>query len=286
MRKFVLSTILVLMAFAMNAQNTSRLSVGLGGGMSSSATASDYRFTPGALGSLDLGYTFLAPVSPDVKLGIRTGVNAVYANSSLNVNYADYFVYRDYRGDVTDYLVASSNVSYRQNQISVEVPVMFAFENKGFFFNVGMKFQIPVYTSYKQEIENPMIVTYNQVTGNYTSNDPLTGTLTDAQKSMSGKGYNAYCYFAFSAEIGKVWRLKGNHSLGFTAFVDYAPFSCQASGNSEKKLIEVTHTDNYIGDNPATVNVNQLTACGKYSLVSLNAGLKLVYTFDFVKSKE
>jgi len=278
MYKLCLTVLSMLAALAVNAQTTSRLTVSLGSG-SSTIALSNVKESGGLTVSADAGYVFYKRISNDVQIGFRTGLGVAFSNCRIASDYVNAFSYMDNGGSIVDYLITSPELTYNQRQYSIEIPAMFAFENNGFFVNAGLKFQIPFVTRYDQSITDPLIIAYLWDTEEYKINDKATGLVSEEQQYMSGKGYNVICSFALAAEVGHQWALKGNRTLGFNVFVDYSPLSVRSSKDISGPLIEVAHPTGYIGPE-ATVSVRQMTESENFSFNRLNAGLKIVYSFE------
>lgn len=279
MKRFTIILLLLSATLTLSAQKTSMFSVSLGGG-ASTMTMADVKYSWGAMGDADLGYTQYYRVSKDVQIGFRTGLGLVFSSNYISRDYVDEYTFRCLDLNEYDYLISSPEVTYHQRQFCLEIPAMFAFENNGFFVNAGIKFQIPVGTGFEQTIKDPLIIAYSNTEGKTLINDPATGFVSESQRSMSGKAYTALCYFALSGEIGHQWKLQDGSLLGFTAFIDYAPLSIRPRNDGSKPLILVEHPNQYIGAEPAVVTVHQVTESDNFSFRQLNMGLKIIYSID------
>jgi len=280
MKKIFLS-LMLLSALSLQAQSTSRIMIGLGGGFSTNLIEGRVDNICGPMGTFNFGYAILGSVNSSTQLGLRTGVNASYSQFANAIKLDNKFTNYDYYGHQMDYTVASTAVTYRQSQINVEVPIMFAVRSRGVYFNVGAKFVAPVWNQYKQTIDNPTISAFYPEYGVTVVNDVVTGRLTDEQINLSGKATVPYLMIGLAAEIGHVWALKGsNSSLGFDIFLDYMPWSIGASKENTKSIVEVAPLVNDCEQPKAAVTVNPMFQCNNYAYQNLNFGIKLVYTFD------
>ena len=150
MKKTFFAAMLILAASFVGAQTTSRLSFGLGGGASVAPTNVVVKYAPRPMGTFDFGYTLLGGVNESVNLGFRTGLNVVYAQNDLSTVLSERFATTDVYGNVYDYRISSPKVLYTQKQVNLEIPLMFAIENKGFYVNLGLKLQMPLWNTFTQ----------------------------------------------------------------------------------------------------------------------------------------
>lgn len=278
MKKTFLAAMLIFVASFVGAQTISRLSFGLGGGVSVAPNNVVVKYAPRPMGTFDFGYTLLGGVNESVNLGFRTGLNVVYAQNDLSTVLSERFATTDVYGNVYDYRISSPKVLYTQKQVNLEIPLMFAIENKGFYVNLGLKLQMPLWNTFTQSIKKPEVAVYVHETGEMMVNRTSTGKILDSQRNMSGTATLPNVLCAISAEIGHVWNVNGNNSLGFDLFFDYSPV-----GFFNNSLIDRSHdlveVENRNG-NDAVVTVRPLTECNNFNFRQFNAGVKFVYAFD------
>ncbi len=280
MKKIVLAILLISSFVVVDAQ-TSRLTFGLGGGMSTNMSVGTFRNEVGPMGTFNFGYAILDSVDNEgAMLGLRTGLNVSYSRIRMTTNFNDKFTNTDYDGSQMNYTVVCNNVNYVQQQVNLELPIMFAIMAKGLYFNVGAKLMTPVWNKYEQRIGNTEISVYYKDLGVTIVNDPSTGMLPADQTKISGTATLPRIYIGLSAEIGYMWNLQGNHKLGFDIFVDYTPWGFFGSSDNNRRLVEISPIVNDCEQPKASVKVNPLYSCDKFNFKYINAGLKLVYSFD------
>lgn len=279
MKNIVVAILFVASSVAVSAQ-TSRLTFGLGGGMSTNMSNGTFRNEVGPMGTFNFGYTILDSVgSEGAMLGLRTGLNASYSKIGIKDIVDESFTNADYYVSQMDYTI-KGNVNYLQHQVNLELPVMFAINAKGLYFNIGAKLVTSVWNKYEQMMENTEVSVYYRDLGVTIVNDPSTGILTADQTKISGVAALPRLHIGLSAEIGYLWNLSGNNKLGFDIFVDYIPWGFFGSSENNKQLVEISPIVNDCEQPKASVNVNPLSTCNNFNLQCLNAGVKLVYSFD------
>lgn len=286
MKKLVL-VLMLLSALSLQAQ-TSRIMIGLGGGLTTNTGRSEAKHICGPLGTFNFGYTILGNVGNDgAQMGFRTGLNATYSKFGSDMRLSETFSNVDYYGHRIDYRLSSKNVLFRQQQLNLELPIMLAIVAKGLYLNIGAKFMIPVMKSYNQTMENPQISAYYPDYGVTVVNDVTTGLITENQRNLSGTPYMPKLMIGLSAEIGHVWQLgESKNSLGFDVFLDYAPWGFGAGSiNTAQSMVDVAPIVNDCEQPKAQVTVNPLNCSNGYKYKFFNFGAKLVYTFDIEHKK-
>ena len=168
-----------------------RFTIGVRGGVASLLHKTDNGSRViGGEGLLDLQYAhYWTKAGRPVDLGILTGISLGYSqsgmktgvNSQLN-NLSD----GDTDNPMTvDYTIRADQVKENDGAIVMEIPLMFSLiHDCGFFFNVGPKLMMPVYTPYKQTISdnaNTLIQAHFQETDVTVGNEVITGILRDDQ---------------------------------------------------------------------------------------------------------
>jgi hypothetical protein len=240
-----------------------------------------------ALLDLQYAYYFGAKEGKKVNHGIITGLSFGYAQSPIKngVNYSDTKNITDESGSYSvNYNIAASEVKSRDGELQIEVPLMYSLQTeKGFFFNVGPKFMMPVYTHYNQTIsdEASIAATINDM-GVTITNDPATGVIDmHSQKGQWGKG-QAKINLMVTAELGWEWELKNGHALGVGVYGNYAPLNTYKHDPTLKNIVQVEAD----GTSNATVGYNSATDSYAKGMNYFDAGLKLVYHFQFPASKK
>jgi hypothetical protein len=260
-----------------------RLAIGVRGGFASTLT--DINGLPLGFDALfDLRYAhYWSRNKGKSAVGIMTGVSAGYLQTQQRcLHYKDEFILATDEGDVP-YCISADTINERISQIQLEVPIMLSLvTSKGLFLNVGPKFILPVYSTFRQTIANDQISAYRpELNGKPITNEVIMGKLTKEQCNMTGSWGNEFkLAVALGLELGYEFRLKNGHSLDLGLYLDYSLYSMyQDQGNSS--VISITTPPSVSGC--AVVEVLPLTQAyaKKYGLFDL--GLKLSYNIDFVK---
>lgn len=287
MKKMV-CVLMLLSALSLQAQ-TSRIMLGLGGGLSLSLADGRGDNICGPMGTFNFGYSILGNVDEDCMVGLRTGVNATYSRFGDARKMSESFTNVDYYGHQMEYSVTSSSVRLMMNQVDLEVPVMLSLCANGLYINLGAKFKFPVWNRYRQTIEDPHVSVFYPEYGVTVDNDIVTGLLSDEQVNASGRAAMPVMKIGVGAEIGHVWQIKeSKSSLGFDLFFDFTPFGVGGikKGEEGKSVVEIAPIENDCEQPMAEVTVNPLTECNGYKFKTLNFGVKLVYTFDAEHKKK
>ena len=231
---------------------------------------------------LDLQYAhYWAKDGRPVDLGIIAGLGIGYHQSSLKAN--DNVTTFD-TANVT-YTVAYAGVKETDHQLQLEVPVMFSLiHDNGLFFNIGPKFMIPVYTPYKQTVdqENTHVTAYFPETGITINDNVVTGQYT-GQQPEEKNGIQFNINVMLTAEIGYEWVLKSGNSFGLGAYANYSVYNSYSNKINKTGLFNLDPpTDSSIA------NLDVLSATHAYAdkLGYFDAGIKLAYHFNFPKKKQ
>lgn len=229
---------------------------------------------------LDLQYGYYWGTKKQNHVGILTGVSVGYSHSGLQSPVDTAYTVSTSDGDI-DYSVKASDVDENDGQLQVEIPVMFSFiSEKGFFLNVGPKVAIPVWSHYKQGITEPDINAYFPAEGVTVSNEAITGLVQDNQLNTKGKWSPSKVNVMLTAELGYEFQFKNMNSLGLGVYANYSLYDLYKNDTENKSLINVTApTASAIAD------VDVLSATDTYAkgMGYFDAGLKLVYNFNFFK---
>ncbi len=262
--------------------NYDRFTIGLRGGASALMHhAEQGKWNCGGDVVLDLQYAhYWADDSRKVDLGIIAGLGIGYHQSSLKAE--------DHVVDTTiakvDYTVSYAGIKETDHQLQLEVPLMFSLiHDNGLFFNIGPKFMIPVYTPYKQTVDqdNTQIAAYFEETGITVIDKPVTGVY-DGQQPEEKNGIQFNINIMLTAEIGYEWILKSGNSLGLGAYANYSVY------NSYKNTANPTGLFNWTAptdDSKANLTVLSATHAYADKLGYFDAGIKLAYHFNFPKKR-
>ena len=261
-----------------------RFIIGLRGGFASSmAKATVAEFSKLPLGGdvlLDLQYAHYWPISNEkMHLGLLAGVSVGYMNTTRNQVWDETFTANTSDGEVI-YNVTADNIKETNNQLQLEVPVMFSMLVNGFFLNVGPRFLLPAYAPYKQVITNGNIQVTDVETGVVLNNNPVYGALSEEQENQKGKGEQQFkLTMTIGIELGYEFKLKSGNSIGLGAFANYGVYSMY-SNNPLGSAIDVFAPS---ANGNGVVNVESLTNAYTDKMGHLDAGVKLTYNFNFFK---
>ena len=259
-----------------------RFTIGLRGGAASLMHHSDKaNWTCGGDVVLDLQYAhYWAKGGRPVDLGIIVGLGLGYAQSGLKVNY-DSTAFTDAN---VDYTVVAKDIKETDHELQLEVPLMFSLiHNKGLFFNIGPKFMMPVYSPYKQSLDQngTHISAYFPEYGITIKDNPVTGQYT-GQQPVASNGIQFNINVMLTAEIGYEWRLKSGNSLGLGAYANYCVFNTFKNATSTKGLFDLTAPTD---DAKAVLDVLSATKTYADKLGYFDAGIKIAYHFNFLKKQ-
>ena len=262
-------------------QNYDRFTIGVRGGASALMHHADKgNWTCGGDVVLDLQYAhYWANDARLVDLGIIAGLGIGYQQSGLKTEDFTKFT----KGTV-DYTVLAKGIRETDHQLQLEVPVLFSIlADNGMFFNIGPKFMIPVYTPYKQSVnqEETHISAYFQETGITVQDNPVTGQYT-GQQPTEKNGIQFNINVMLTAEIGYEWILKSGNSFGLGAYANYSLFNTYKNTTNKEGLFNLTaptETDK------AHLEVLSATHAYADKLGFFDAGIKLAYHFNFPKKQ-
>lgn len=264
----------------LNPYQVNRFTIGLRGGFASSM-AKPAKLPLGGDVLLDLQYAhYWAAGEKKIRFGLLTGISVGYMNTSRNQEWDETFTANTSDGEVI-YNVTADNIKETNNQLQLELPIMFSMiTNGGFFLNVGPRFLLPAYTPYKQVITNGNIQVTDVETGVVLENNPVYGALSEEQENQKGKGNQQFkLTMTIGLEAGYEFKLKSGNSIGLGAFVNYGVYSMY-SNQPLGTAIGVTAPN---ATENATVNVESLTNAYTENMGHLDVGVKLTYNFDFIK---
>jgi hypothetical protein len=177
-------------------------------------------------------------------------------------------------------------------QVLLEIPLMFSMiTNNGFFFNIGPRFQAPLFSHYKQTIESENIGLLFPGYNVTITNEPGISKLTDTEATKYGTKQPASLFnILLGAELGYEWRLQNNNAVGLGVYAGYGLFSLYNNANTGNLFTSVTAPT---GTNPAVITVDPATKAftqgngfkfgPQNGMDFFDCGIKLNYSFNFVK---
>ena len=266
--------------------NYHRFSIGIRGGAASLMHKTEAgKWNCGFNALLDLQYAYYwTEFGRQYDLGILTGLSVGYTQSGMQLGIDDQFTVTTNEGDNIDYSLSADRVKENDGQIQLEIPLMFSLVmHNGFFFNVGPKFILPVYTPYKQTITNPNVDAYFQTEGVHVTNEVITGMVTDEQLNSHGTNANQLkVNITLTADLGYEWKLKHKNALALGVFANYGLWNAFKNTTSDQSLISVTPPSS---SSIATVDILSATDTYASKLGYFDAGIKLTYHFNFLDRK-
>ena len=266
--------------------NYHRFSIGIRGGAASLMHKTETgKWNCGFNALLDLQYAYYwTEFGRQYDLGILTGLSVGYTQSGMQLGIDDQFTVTTNEGDNIDYSLSADRVKENDGQIQLEIPLMFSLVmHNGFFFNVGPKFILPVYTPYKQTITNPNVDAYFQTEGVHVTNEVITGMVTDEQLNSHGTNANQLkVNITLTADLGYEWKLKNKDALALGVFANYGLWNAFKNTTSDQSLISVTPPSS---SSIATVDILSATDTYASKLGYFDAGIKLTYHFNFLDRK-
>ena len=266
--------------------NYHRFSIGIRGGAASLMHKTEAgKWNCGFNALLDLQYAYYwTEFGRQYDLGILTGLSVGYTQSGMQLGIDDQFTVTTNEGDNIDYSLSADRVKENDGQIQLEIPLMFSLVmHNGFFFNVGPKFILPVYTPYKQTITNPNVDAYFQTEGVHVTNEVITGMVTDEQLNSHGTNANQLkVNITLTADLGYEWKLKHKNALALGVFANYGLWNAFKNTTSDQSLISVTPPSS---SSIATVDILPATDTYASKLGYFDAGIKLTYHFNFLDRK-
>lgn len=266
--------------------NYHRFSIGVRGGAASLMHKTETgKWNCGFNALLDLQYAYYwTKFGRPYDLGILTGLSVGYTQSGMQLGINDQFTVTTNEGDNIDYSLSAERIKENDGQIQLEVPLMFSLVmHNGFFFNVGPKFILPVYTPYKQTITNPNVDAYFQTEGVHVTNEVITGMVTDEQLKSKGTNANQFkVNITLTADLGYEWKLKNKDALALGVFANYGLWNAFKNTTADQSLISLTPPSS---SSIATVDILSATDTYASKLGYFDAGIKLTYHFNFLDRK-
>ena len=235
-----------------------------------------------ALLDLQYAYYFSRKAESKVAHGILTGVSVGYASSPLknNINIDTTF----YKGSADEmvYKVTADKVSETDGQIQIEVPLMYSLlTDKGFFFNIGPRFMMPVYRHFNETVSDDLNVEAKFTDFGVTvTNEEVLGLLQDKSKKDSWAKGKTIINVMISAELGWEWKMKSGNALGLGLYANYSPLNTYSNNTSNNQIITITPPD---ASGKGSAALESATDSYVSKMNYFDGGLKLIYHFNFPK---
>jgi len=240
----------------------------------------------GGEAALDINCMWYLKNNPSIQLGLRTGVNLVYAHSGMKIeSLGDAYLTADNETpqNAILYSVEAQRVKESQSQFQMEIPVLFALRTQeGFVFYTGPKFNMPLYGWYKTTYSNPYIEAYYVDLGVAEVNQVVTGRLNGVAPQGDKKLRTPAMNLLWNMELGYEWHLKNGDGLSLTVFGD-APLTAAGykAGDRATHFISV---DAPKAGGPAIKTYSISNSYGR-NMSFLDFGVKVSYNFSFPRVK-
>lgn len=296
----MLGVSLVTMANAMNRRNEvnvgdrnmsfNQFSMGFRGGVASLLQKTDFggNWKPGYNVAFDLQYAYLFRRNKANKplWGIRTGISVNYVSSSYEGKLDNRYKTTDASGDVLNYAITADKFKETDNQVQLQVPLMATMTYKGFMLNAGTRFAFPVYSSYKQTLDNAHITATYEKYGVPIKDDMLTGKFSDDQLSQKGKWDAPKFQLFLSAELGYSFTFYGGNCITVALYADYSVYNgYKGASSSDNSFVSVSQ----IGVDPANpcaqVTVNPIMNNYAKSIGYFDFGLRISADLNFYSDR-
>ena len=261
-----------------------RFSIGVRGGAASLMHDADEmgKWKVGFDALLDLQYAhyFGAKYGKKANHGILTGLSVGWSQSGIKSDINNQYQVTTDDGTI-DYSINAKDVNEKDGELVLELPIFYTLlTENGFFFNVGPRLSLPVYSHYKQTMQDPHVNATFVEEGVTVSDEVITGLVKDDQMKTKGKWSTSKLNVMLSAELGYEWLLKkSGNSLGLGAYANYSVYTLYKNDTENKSLIDVTAPSKNNG--AAAVDVLSATDTYNKGLGYFDVGVKLIYHFNF-----
>lgn len=259
----------------------SMISLGLRGGGNIYMATGDAHAQLGYGGNFDLAYTYYW-LTPDAEVGLRLGATIGACNNRFTGRINREFVNRDYEGNDIFYTIKAKSVELNiVRQVQLEIPLMLAVRAENVFVNLGIKFMMPLYDRYEQNMRDITIDAYYPKPDVHVTNRLITGVADESNLDISGKGCIPKYNILLGAEMGYEWALTSKDRIGLGLYLDLSPWSSYQKPDAEH-IINVAPIDNPEYP-PARVTIQPLNTADVNHLLYCDFGLKLYYGFNLTK---
>lgn len=228
----------------------------------------------------DISYTFLMLNQRQAGVGFRTGVAVGWVRAGQRVFLNETFTMDDPSpvNNYIDYTITSKQVREINTAMLIEVPLMLAFKVQGFYFNVGVKAQLPMLTKYTQTITDPHITAYYRDLGVPVTDNTATGLVSAEDLNKSGDWTTSKFNLLVGGELGYFIPLTQHLALGLGLHGDYCVYTLYSNPGASGQLFNITG----VGVTPiATVNTGTMSEnlTTKTGFFDVGAKISLNITF-------
>ena len=236
---------------------------------------------------IDLQYAHYWPVSSHKgHIGIMLGLSAGYMNVNRHQAWDHQYDVTDEYGDKLTYHVTADDIFENTQQIQAEVPLMISWVGqKGFFFNVGPRFLLPVRAQHTQTISNANLLVTDHGVGVDILNSDVYGIISEEQMNFTcANKYSWNVLVGF--ELGYEFKLSTGKSFTLGAYANYGVvnahygvFDLKGSKKLESPIVTTPPTGAGVG----TVEIKSLSETYTRMMGHLDAGVKLSFNFNSVR---
>jgi len=263
-----------------------RFSIGVRGGAASlmqdvkGSDLKNWKLGYNAMLDLQYAYYFARKKHPEraARHGILVDLSAGYTNSPLKGSVDSTFTMNGH-GTTYQYNISAADVKENDGQVQIELALMYSLLCKGFFFNIGPKAIVPVFSHYNQSMSQAGTHIEATTPQGVTIIDELA-TGKPSEFASKGKFTNSKINLAIAADLGYEFKLRSGNALGLGVYADYSIKDFGFDGSTNKaSLIDVSLNDG------AAANTVITPALDTYAskLNGFDAGVKLIYHFNFPK---
>lgn len=258
-----------------------RLSLGVRGGLASLMHGTNaMKDNLGFDVYFDLQYAHYWKQGDKAAMGILTGVGVGFLRGGLHGNIDDKYQTSTDGGQIL-YNITAQEVREKQDQVMVDVPLMFSIvTDKGFFFNVGPKVSFPVWSRSKMNFTEPHVDALFVEEGVSVRDRLITGVVPDGAYKDVVNWKHPVLNVLLGGEIGYEFKFKNGHALGLGLYGDYGVYSLYKNESEAQSIVNITPPSNSA---PASVKIESPSDVYTSKMSLFDVGLKLTYHIQWQK---
>jgi len=229
---------------------------------------------------LDIGYVCRWRVMRDVQIGFKTGLGLNYASTKASADLSNQFDRTEPFYNIPIHYTTTAHAIEQHSQLGLELPLMFAFQAKGFALNIGPKLLYMAMDKYSQTIDTAKITA--TIAGVPIPDVEVIGRI---KTPYTQQGSNALSplHVLLSAEIGYEWQIGNHYSkkneqfIGIQLYADYGLWSL--NNKTSDPFIAVTPIQP--GQTAPQITIGSIFQ-SESALRYFSAGLRIYYTIQTV----
>ena len=235
----------------------------------------------GYVGALDIDYSLLFVNNHDFGVGVHVGATIGYTKNGQSVYLIENIPgYKDVLGNVIDYRIIADQVTEQNSQLQAEIPVQLALRVKGFYANLGVRFQIPFMQKFTQSIGDVSVDAYYTQYDVHVTDKPAIGLLAEADKQQQGNWNGSKWGVAVAGELGYYIPCTEHFMIGIGLFADYMVYN-QFTANPTGRLFDVSGVG--VGPKSAVVHASTLSEAYTRKQGYFDLGAKLSFCIKLGK---